>query len=169
MKKPWNLVNVPVYSISTIDNGIVNMNICTYVSAVSMSPKRYMVAIYHNTKTHAVAAQNQLFVLQLLSEKQYGLVKNFGQKSGISFDKHGFIQRKNALKLDSKENPYATYLWNGHSVLTNAVAVLLLKPIQIIPAGDHDMFLCDVLSYKNQNDNQILTLDTLRAKKLIRI
>ena len=134
-----------------------------------MTPKRYMVAIYHNTKSHFVASQNQIFVLQLLAENQYGLVKNFGQKSGLKFDKHGFIQRKNALKLSASQNPYSTYLWNGHHVLSNAVAVLLLKPIQIIPAGDHDMFLCDVLAYKNQNDHQVLTLDTLRTKKLIRI
>ena len=167
MKKPWNLVNVPVYSIATMPEGTVNMNICTYVSAVSMKPKRYMVAIYHNTKTHEIASQTGIFVLQLLSESQYGLVKNFGQKSGIQFDKHAFLMRKNKLK--DQNNPYSLIDWEDHMILKNSVAVLKLKAIQIIPAGDHDMFLCDVISHENLNDAPILDLDVLRSKKLIRI
>ncbi len=169
MKRPWNLVNVPVYSISSKQNHTTNMNICTYVSAVSMEPKRYMVAIYHNTQTLENVKDGQSFVLQLLSEMQYGLVRNFGQKSGKSFDKQGFINRKNIQNKLPKENPYSTIFWNNFEVLSNAVSILLLKPLQIIEAGDHDMFLCDVVSFENLNDTPILTLDVLRQKKLIRI
>ena len=169
MKKPWNLVNVPIYSVSSMNQGVVNMNICTYVSAVSMKPKRYMVAVYHNTQTHLNISSKQTFVLQLLSEKQSGLVKNFGQKSGFTFNKHQFLERKNRLKVSDVENPYATFNWLEFTVLKNAVALLLLKPIQMIEAGDHDMFLCDVVSYKNLNELPILTLDILRDKKLVRI
>ena len=68
-----------------------------------------------------------------------------------------------------KENPYATFFWNNFDVLSNAVSRILLKPIQIINAGEHDMFLCDVVSYENLNESHILTLDVLRQKKLIRI
>lgn len=42
MKRPWNLANVPVYSLATYAGQKVNMNICTYVSAVNMKPKRYI-------------------------------------------------------------------------------------------------------------------------------
>jgi flavin reductase (DIM6/NTAB) family NADH-FMN oxidoreductase RutF len=169
MKRPWNLINVPVYSVSSRNNGITNMNICTYVSAVSMEPKRYMVAVYHNTQTIENIQDRSVFVLQLLAESQYGLVRNFGQKSGKLFDKQGFINRKNQAKIVEKENPYAIVFWNNFEVLLNAVSLILLKPIEIIPAGDHDMYLCDVVSFENLNDSPILTLDVLRQKKLIRI
>jgi flavin reductase (DIM6/NTAB) family NADH-FMN oxidoreductase RutF len=96
-------------------------------------------------------------------------VRNFGQKSGKSFDKQGFINRKNIQNKLPKENPYSTIFWNNFEVLSNAVSILLLKPLQIIEAGDHDMFLCDVVSFENLNDTPILTLDVLRQKKLIRI
>ena len=169
MKRPWNLVNVPVYSISSKQNNTTNMNICTYVTAVSMQPKRYMVAIYENTQTLENVKDGELFVLQLLAESQYGLVRNFGQKSGKSFDKQAFLNRKNSSNMFQKENPYATFFWNNFEVLSNAVSLILLKPIQIINAGDHHMFLCDVVSYENLNESHILTLDVLRQKKLIRI
>ena len=145
------------------------MNICTYVSAVSLEPKRYMVAVYHNTQTIENIQNKNEFVLQLLAESQYRLVRNFGQKSGKIFDKQGFLNRKNQNKIAEKENPYAIDFWNNFEVLSNAVSLILLKPIQIIPAGDHDMYLCDVVSFENLNDSPILTLDVLRQKKLIRI
>ena len=36
-------------------------------------------------------------------------------------------------------------------------------------AGDHTLFLCSVIDYKNLNDGEALTLDDLRARRLIRI
>ena len=113
MKRPWNLVNVPVYSISSRKDEVTNMNICTYVTAVSMVPKRYMVAVYHNTQTIENIQNKSEFVLQLLAESQYGLVRNFGQKSGKLFDKQGFLSRKNQAKIVEKENPYAIVFWNN--------------------------------------------------------
>ena len=53
MKRPWNIISPPVYSLVTYDeHGKVNMNICTYVSAVSMKPKMYSIAIDYTTKTY---------------------------------------------------------------------------------------------------------------------
>ena len=47
MRRPWNIINLPIYSLQTVDsNGKLNMNICTYVSVVSMKPKIYSIAIY---------------------------------------------------------------------------------------------------------------------------
>ena len=53
MKRPWNIIDLPVYSLLSNDmNGNINMNICTYVSAVSMKPKIYSIAIDFKTKTY---------------------------------------------------------------------------------------------------------------------
>ena len=53
MKRPWNIIDSPIYSLQTVDEkGKINMNICTYVTAVSMKPKIYAIAIDYNTLTY---------------------------------------------------------------------------------------------------------------------
>lgn len=86
-KKPWNRVDQPVYSISSAHNAEVNMNICSYATPVSMKPKRYIVAIYKNTKTLELIKQNPQFLLQILAEDQYKLINLLGKKSGFHMNK----------------------------------------------------------------------------------
>ena len=80
-KKPWNRINLPVYSISSRFDTAYNMNICTYTSAVSMQPKQIMVAIYNDTKTLEIVDNSLKFVLQLLSAEQYRMVNLLGKKA----------------------------------------------------------------------------------------
>ncbi len=81
-KKPWNRVNLPVYSVSskTADNS--NMHIITYASQVSMQPKRFICGIYRGTQTLLNIEPSGEFVLQLLADIQYRLVDLLGKKSG---------------------------------------------------------------------------------------
>jgi hypothetical protein len=44
-----------------------------------------------------------------------------------------------------------------------------LKVISSFEGGDHKGFLCDVIAYKNLNEGETLSLDTLRKHKMIRI
>ena len=157
-KKPWNSVNLPVYSVSskTIDNS--NMHIITYASQISMQPKRFICGIYHGTQTLSNIEASGEFVLQLLAETQYRLVDLLGKKSGETIDKINRLQKRNELEA-----------WNRFYILKNCLAVMYLKTISSFEGGDHKGFLCDVLAYKNLNEGNELTLDTLREKKLIRI
>ena len=158
-KRPWNRVNLPVYSISSTDGkGNFNMHIITYANQISMNPKRFVCGIYEGTKTLENVVGHKEFVLQLLSEKQYRLVDLLGKKSGHQFNK---IERLEKRKLITE--------WNGFPVLKDALAVMLLNSISSFPGGDHTGFLCDVVEYKNLTEGDPLTLDTLRAHKLIRI
>ena len=84
VKRPWNIVDMPVYSLATYHKGQVNMNICTYVSAVSMKPKLFMVAIDYNTQTYQNLQENDTAVLQILHEDQQQLVPMLGKKSGVA-------------------------------------------------------------------------------------
>lgn len=158
MKKPWNLVDLPVYSIASTGKGVLNMNICTYVSAVSMKPKRYMVAIYHDTRTLENVMKAKSFILQLLRQDQYGLVNALGKKSGNHYDKENYLRKKGELTE-----------WQGYEVLKNAAAWLELDIISRHPAGDHDMFLCDVKGYKVSEQKKILTVRELGKRNIIRI
>lgn len=157
MKRPWNRVDLPIYSISSHNGQESNMHICTYVSAVSMEPKRMMVAIYKGTKTLALVEQNPHFILQLLSKSQYNLIKILGQSSGNKIDKISRLKKRNLLSS-----------WKQFHVLKDALAYMELATIEKIDAGDHIMHLCEMVSFSNNLDGEPLTLDMLRKKGIIR-
>jgi flavin reductase (DIM6/NTAB) family NADH-FMN oxidoreductase RutF len=157
-KKPWNRVDLPVYSISSKGNEYDNMNIITYASAVSMKPKRFICAVYKNTKTLENVRSDGQFVLQILSDNQFALVRLLGKQSGNKINK---IKRLNKRNLLSE--------WNGFSILKEALAVMEMKIINEIDGGDHVCFLCDVVAYKNLNEGKELTLNILSEKKIISI
>jgi flavin reductase (DIM6/NTAB) family NADH-FMN oxidoreductase RutF len=157
-KKPWNRVNLPVYSVSSKHANQANMHICTYVTAVSMKPKRFMVALYHGTLTLELVLKEKEFVLQILKEDQYNLVKLLGQQSGHSIDK---IKRLEKRKLLTK--------WEDYQILTGCLAAMKLSVLSQTSGGDHEMFLCDLVTYKNFNEGKELSLEVLSQKNIIRI
>lgn len=157
-KKPWNRVSLPVYSISSQAGNVYNMNIITYVTAISMKPKRFACCIYEGTRTLELVASSGRFVLQILSAGQYRLVKLLGMQSGHDIDKLARLQKRGLLTN-----------WNGYPVLSGALALMELSVISSMDGGDHRLFICDLVAWKNQQEGDTLTLDILREKKLVRI
>jgi flavin reductase (DIM6/NTAB) family NADH-FMN oxidoreductase RutF len=157
MKRPWNLADLPIYSLATYDGEKVNMNICTYVSAVSMKPKRYMVAVYHDTQSLDNILKSKTAVLQLLGKEHISLVNVLGKKSGQLYDKQAYLIKKKQLEV-----------WNDKKVLTSCAGLMELEKRWSKEAGDHTMFLFDVKRFQT-NHKKVLMLDDLREKKLIRI
>jgi flavin reductase (DIM6/NTAB) family NADH-FMN oxidoreductase RutF len=153
-KKPWNRVDQPVYSLSSAAHGEMNMNICTYVTPVSMKPKRYLVAIYKNTRTLELIKRNPQFVLQFLEQSHYNLVNLLGKKSGSKINKLSRIKTGIAI-------------YQGFPYLTNALAIVHLTVLEWMDVGDHHLALCEVIAYKNLNEGVSLTLDYLKKKKII--
>ncbi len=96
-KKPWNRINYPVYSISSKGGDAYNMNSCTYLTAVSMQPKRMVVAICKGTKTLELINKDLQFVVQLLAAEHYRLVDLIGKKSGHHADKISRLEKRNLL------------------------------------------------------------------------
>ncbi len=133
------------------------MNICTYVSAVSMKPKRYMVAVYHQTQSLQNLRNSKTAVLQLLGKHHLSLVNVLGKKSGTHYDKEAYFRKKKLLEV-----------WNEKNILTNCAGLMELKKIWTKDAGDHTMFLFDVKRFTTNHQN-VLMLDDLREKKLVRI
>ena len=157
MKRPWNIIDLPVYSLLSNDiNGNINMNICTYVSAVSMKPKIYSIAIDFKTKTYDNLIATDRVVLQLLSKKNISLVRTLGKKSGKKIDKHNYLKKKNLFN------------WKGYEVLEDVCALVeLVKSEEIKINGDHHIFLFDTVSYKSFSEKDILTTKDLIEKKII--
>ena len=151
MRRPWNIPDVPVYSLATYAGGRVNMNICTYVTPISMKPKQYAVAVYKNTQTLDNLLAGSGAVLQLLHRSQANLVPGLGKRSGRSLDKQNFLQRKKVL-----------IEWNGHQVLTGAMAWIELKPIgQVDSGGDHLLYYFESVRYKTNRETSCLSLQHL--------
>lgn len=158
-KKPWNRVNLPVYSISSKNREEQhNMHMITYVTSISMQPKRIVCGVYRGTQTLDNLVESREFVLQLLSADQYKLTKILGKTSGKNQDKMPYLQKKQLVQP-----------WQGFQVLTDALSVMQLRILQQFDGGDHVGFLCDVVQYKNLQPGEPLTLDILRAHQLIRI
>ncbi len=158
MQRPWNIPDLAVYSLVTHDTGgKVNMNICTYVSAISMKPKLYAVAVYENTKTLENLQSSSSAVLQLLSAEQYKLVNHLGKKSGKNIEKSKWLAKNDLL-----EN------WLSYSILKGISAAISLQKIETKKLGDHHLFVFEVEKYKVFSD-EILTTKILSEKKIIRI
>lgn len=153
-KKLWNRLDLPVYSVASHDGHRHNMNICTYASQVSMQPKWYMVAIYKDTKTLDNVTQQRSMVLQILSTAHLDLVNRLGKQSGRTKDK---------LKTLSKRLTE----YRGYQILSDALAVIELQVLSLTDGGDHMLALCDVVSYRNIAEGEVLMLHHLRDKKLI--
>lgn len=157
-KRPWNRVDLAVYSISSCSGEERNLNIITYVTGISMTPKQFVCGIYHDTKTLELVNRRGEFVLQLLSASQYRLVDLLGKQSGFSINKIERLQKRSLLEE-----------WKGFYVLSEALAWMHLSVCSTFEAGDHKGFLCDLVQWKNQQDGDPLTLDILREKKLVRM
>lgn len=157
MQRPWNLPSLPVYSLATYAAGKVNMNICTYVTAVSLKPKWMAVAVYEGTKTLQNLEQNQRAVLQLLGANQYPLVNHLGKKSGKKVDKDSWLYKKQM-----------TMNWKGHTVLKGCAACMELSYKTHLTTRDHKLYLFEVTKASSFH-SELLTTQILSLHKIIRI
>ena len=158
-KRPWNRIDAAVYSICSQESPeSFNMNIATYITAVSMQPKIFLCAIYEGTKTLSNVRVNPVFILQLLSDDQYKLVTLLGKQSGNKINKISRLRKRNELTK-----------WKNFPVLKNSIAWMELKAVDVFQTGDHYCFVCEMIGYKNVNPGNALSLETLRQNKIISV
>ncbi len=157
MQKPWNIPNFPVYSLVTENNGVHNYNICTYVTAISMKPKLFAIAVFENTKTLINTTSHEFAVLQLLNIEQHNLVRILGKKSGKQVNKEALLQKRKLLES-----------WNDFKVIKNTCSHVLLKKLSSQKTGDHHLFIYEAIKQKSYATNY-LSIEKLKEKKLIRL
>ncbi|MDX1477676.1 MAG: flavin reductase family protein [Saprospiraceae bacterium] len=156
MRRPWNLVNTPVYSLATASGDAANMNICTYVTPISRRPKCYAVSLEPGSKSCALFSAQGRGVLQLLTTRQASLIRVLGYRSGHVFDKYTYLESRGLLAK-----------WEGRPVLRDAAAYLALQVEDQVEAGDHRLFICQVERSRSQSDRHILMLQDLIQQGLI--
>lgn len=154
-KSLLKLKNYDVHSITTVSGDKVNANIATWVMQVAMGGKMVCVALYKIDYTIELVKESKILNINLLSTKQTGLIQKLGRKSGRDTDK--FKNLKYAL--DDRGCPY----------LTEAIGYVQCKVLHSTDAGDHELFVCEVIKQVPLNTDQpVMTHHFLREKGLVR-
>lgn len=150
MRRPWNIVNSPIYSLATYKDERFNMNVCSWVMCVSRKPRRYVIALEQGSLSYEWMKQTKLAVLQILTKAQIDLVRPLGQKSGKQMNKEAYLQKKGLLST-----------WQGFSVLEGSAAYLLLDKLGRRNVGDHDLYTFELLKYKTIQEDGLLGVQDL--------
>lgn len=153
-KKPWNRVDQPVFSISSVAGDRINKNSRSYITPVFRQSMRYIMTMYKNTLTLELVQQNPQFVLPFLNQTHSKLVNLFRKKSG---------KKTNKLKRLPNDIDFLGPFPFPKPVL----AFVHLDVIQWLDGGDPWCALCDVITNKNHKDVIPLTLNYLKEKKII--
>jgi len=159
MRKIWNRPADAVWSLSTkASDGQGNMNICTYVTAVSLDPKLMMVAVYKNTQTLNNIVIGDKVLLQLLTEDLAPVVRVCGNLTGKNIDKISRLQKRYELSQHIDLYYFA-----------QAAGFMELEVQQLLEtSGDHLLMVGKVCAGKNLVDAPILTTSYLKEHKYIR-
>lgn len=126
-----------VYVVTTRVGDRINGMTASWVSQVSLSPLLLMVSIAPPRFTHDLIKESGIFAINILTKDQIDLGKRFGYKSGRKVDKfHGldYISAK-----------------TGAPILPQAYAYFDLNVVDTFTAGDHTLFVGEVVDAKILN------------------
>lgn len=156
MRRPWNIVNHPVYSLATYAEGKLNMNVSLYVTSVSLKPKQYAIAIANKSKTTLNLKNTDKAVLQLLSKENIDLIKTIGKKTGLTYNKEAYLSTKKLLTE-----------WLDYTILKDTCAVIELTKIgKKSNKGDHELYFFEVGKAKTYREDEILMYQDLVEAKI---
>ena len=123
-----------VYVITTRLEDVVNGMTASWVSQVSLKPLMVMVSIAPSRYSHDLIKKSGSFAINVLDRDQADLGKRFGFKSGRQVDKFAGLEWTAAA--------------TGAPILPQAYAYLDLKLKDTFPAGDHTLFVGEVVAAK---------------------
>ncbi len=147
--------NYDVHSITTVAGPRRNANIVTWLTQTSMDHKVLAVALYKTDYTIELVRESGLLNVNVLAATQTNLVRKLGQQSGRHKDKFKNLPHG----LDERGCPF----------LTEAIGYVQCRVRHSTDAGDHELFICDVLKQVVLNPEQeVMTYTFLKDKKLIR-
>jgi len=129
-----------VYIVTTRTKEKVNGMTAAWLSQVSMNPVLLMVSIAPARYTHGLIKDSGYFAINVLSDGQEGLAQSFGFRSGRKHDKF-----QNVPYFDAP---------NGSPVLKDAMAFFECKLVDAFTAGDHSLFIGNVVEAKLLKSDQ---------------
>ena len=123
-----------VYVVTTRVGEKVNGMTAAWVSQASLKPLLVMVSIAPPRYSHRLIKDSGIFAINVLTSAQVDLGKRFGYKSGRKVDKFAGLEYITAV--------------TGAPILPQAYAYLDLKLVNTFPAGDHTLFVGEVVAAK---------------------
>ncbi len=123
-----------VYVVTTRLKDAVNGMTASWVSQVSLKPLLVMVSIAPPRYSHDLIKESGIFAINVLDGTQAELGKRFGYKSGRQVDKLAGLEWTTAA--------------TGAPILPQAYAYLDLKLKNTFTAGDHTLFVGEVVAAK---------------------
>ncbi|MCX5889511.1 MAG: flavin reductase family protein [Deltaproteobacteria bacterium] len=120
-----------VYVVTTRLEDVVNGMTASWVSQVSLKPLLVMVSIAPSRYSHRLIQESGIFAVNVLDSTQADLGKRFGYKSGRQVDKFAGLAWTTAT--------------TGAPILRQAYAYLDLKLKDTCAAGDHTLFVGEVV------------------------
>ncbi|SOD96824.1 flavin reductase family protein [Spirosoma fluviale] len=147
--------NYDIHSVTTVAGEKQNANIAAWVMQTDMGGKVLAVALYKVDYTIELVRQSGILNVNLLATDQTRLIRKLGQQSGRGKDKFNNLP----YALDSRHCPY----------LTEAIGYTQCRVMHSTDAGDHELFICEVIKQVVLNpEKEVMTYAFLRVKKLIR-
>lgn len=134
MKQALRLLPWPVTLIGTYAGGRHNLMTASWVSQVSFRPPLVMVSIAPERYTYELLTANGEFVVSILAADQQQLAEFCGSRSGRDVDKVKELGLKTAPAQKVKV-----------PLLADCVANLACRVVSIHPAGDHVLFVGEVI------------------------
>ena len=123
-----------VYVVTTRAGEKINGMTASWVSQVSLKPLLVMVSIAPPRYTHTLIKESGSFAINVLASGQAELAKRFGFQSGRKIDKFAGLETLAAA--------------SGAPILPQAYAYLDLKLAHTFTAGDHTLFVGEVMEAK---------------------
>jgi flavin reductase (DIM6/NTAB) family NADH-FMN oxidoreductase RutF len=120
-----------VYVVTTRLEDVVNGMTASWVAQVSLKPLLVMVSIAPSRYSHRLIQESGVCAVNVLADTQVELGKRFGYKSGRQVDKFAGLEWTTAA--------------TGAPILPQAYAYLDLKLRDTMTAGDHTLFVGEVV------------------------
>ena len=120
-----------VYVISTVLKGRVNAMTAAWVARASFDPPLITVSVGKTRFSHDMIKESGVFALNCLGPDNVDIARRFGLKSGRKTDKF------KGVEYDTKTT--------GSPVLRDALAWMDCKVVSHHDAGDHTLFVGEVL------------------------
>ena len=123
-----------VYVVTTRCGDRLNGMTASWVSQVSLRPLLLMVSIAPARYSHELITESRVFAINVLASGQVDLGKRFGFQSGRRVDKFAGLNYFTAV--------------TGSPILPQARAYFDLNLVATHPAGDHTLFVGEVVDAK---------------------
>jgi len=126
-----DIITSPVCVVTAKSGSKINGMTVAWIMQAAYNPPFVAVSIAPERFTHSLIKESKIFGVNILSEGQRYLGRNFGLSSGRNIDKFTDVDFHNSK--------------SGLPIFEDTYAYIECRLINILNAGDHDLFVGEVL------------------------